>query len=165
MNIFENIPYFLFLVSLLLLYLYKKPVYLIIFVVGTIMDKILNTILKGWIQEPRPTEDKKKFAMEKLYGFAVDWDRYGMPSAHAQNLFFSTVFLSCVLKNKWITLLYLVLSLLCLYNRVYSQKKHSLIQVIVGSIIGSLVAIFFYHYGMKSIPKKWKMKQDDDAPI
>jgi Na+/H+-dicarboxylate symporter len=48
---------------------------------------------------------------------------------------------------------------------VYFQKKHSLTQVIVGSVVGSIVGLFFYHFGTKSIPKKWKIKQDDNAPM
>jgi len=133
------------------------------YVIGYIGNEILNMILKRLFQQPRPDEERKDiFNMEIKYGEKIDSNRYGMPSRHAQSVFYSTVFVQLVLKKPWITVVYFCISLLTLYERKESNK-HYITQLMAGSMIGIIVGYAIYHYGSRSIPKKAYIKPDDNA--
>jgi membrane-associated phospholipid phosphatase len=159
-------PQILLFVSIILLK--NKSTLLYIYLLGMFLSMIINYGLKGLIREPRPSEDVHIFNMElnssNLNGKRLGFDRFGMPSGHAQSVFFSTAFIYFALKNVKISLFYLLISLNTLYQRV-KYKNHSIGQVIIGSLVGSVIAYAFFRYAKHILKRELKEKPDDDAPI
>jgi membrane-associated phospholipid phosphatase len=140
------------------------------FNVGLISNAILNIILKGIIQEPRPMFDSKKIklmashAKDYFFQNGIPFDIYGMPSGHAQTAFFITVFLYLSLKHTNLLYLCIIFSLIICYQRV-NFEFHSILQVIAGSIIGSIVAYIFYQLAREKIKGRIREREDDNGPI
>ena len=137
---------------------------------GLIVNSILNIILKGLIQEPRPMFDSKKIKLAtshaKSYFFqnGIPFDIYGMPSGHAQAVFFMTTFIHLALNHTNITYLYVFFSLLIAYQRVLFEY-HTIAQVMVGSIVGSSFAYFVYQLAREKIKGKIRERIDDYGPF
>ena len=161
-------PIILILLSWYLLWDHKNLFFY--FNVGLITNSILNTILKGLIQEPRPMFDSKKIklisshAKEYFFQNGIPFDIYGMPSGHAQASFFTTVFIYLTLKHTNLLYLYILFSLIICYQRVKYQF-HSISQVIAGAIVGSSFAYVVYQLAREKIKNKIREKPDDDGPI
>jgi len=153
-------PYLLFLSSLFLLY--NKTNYLIVYIFGFILDSLLNFLIKGIVKQPRPKGDYDLFKPNEKHSARISTDIYGMPSGHSQHALYSTVFIHLVLKNTNITLVYILISLLTLYQRV-KYRNHYIIQVIVGGVIGACLAYYMYKYADKKIVGKLLAKKEDDA--
>jgi membrane-associated phospholipid phosphatase len=153
-------PGILFILSLV--YLRNKTNFILVYILGFIANALLNYILKGIFQHPRPTDEKHLFKMEQLHRKQIGFDRYGFPSNYAQSVLYSTVFINYTLKNPQITALFAVLSLFCLSQRVSSQS-HSVIQVVAGALVGAGVGFFFYHRGEKYLKNIIQRKSDDNA--
>lgn len=118
------------------------------FILGFFINNMLNALLKSWIQEPRPSSDKTHIFNLDISETHINYEqlgahKYGMPSGHAQSVFYSTIFIHFVLKNKLISCVYLLLSLNSIRQRVVYQN-HTILQVIAGSVIGSSFAYFIY---------------------
>lgn len=168
MHLVDYIGYFgpqiLLLVSIFLLR--NQGTFLYIYLFGMFASSIINYILKGLIREPRPSEDIHIFNMElnnsKINGRRLGFDRFGMPSGHSQGVFFSLVFIYFVLKNTKISLVYLLIALNTLRQRVV-YKNHTISQVIIGSLVGGGLAFAFYKYGKHIMKGSFKMKPDDNA--
>ena len=155
-------PELLFILSIY--WLYNKANYFNVYLIGFVMNFIFSYILKGVFKQPRPTDEQHLFAIEKIYRKNMSFERYGMPSCHAQMVFYSTGFVYLVLQDCYITGGYLLVSLLTLYQRVASSH-HFVSQIIVGALLGLLVAWVFYKYGTKLVTGKLKHKRDDNGPI
>lgn len=134
-------PYILFPVSLY--FLLSKQLYLTVFIVGYILNALLNIILKYIIQEPRPNKDIHKFNALKQQNKPIPFNWYGMPSGHSQMALYSTVYVYNVTKNIYVLAFFSLMSIITIIQRIY-YNKHTIMQCLVGSIIGSLVGYFFY---------------------
>jgi membrane-associated phospholipid phosphatase len=154
-------PQLLFISSIY--FLFDKYTSLAVYFIGFFVNILLNIILKSYIQQPRPSEDKRLFNLEILNGKRIGYDRYGMPSGHAEGVFYSTAFIFLTLKNKWVGLIYLLISLITSYQRV-AYKNHTFSQVFIGGLIGIFMGMFFYYYSMKILKGKLREKKDDNAP-
>ena len=134
------------------------------------LNAILNLVLKGIIKEPRPSEDPKLFNIALKHSTRFKFvdgyphDIFGMPSGHAQSALFSTIFIYLALKDIRITIGYLFVSLLIMYQRVLF-KQHTVIQVFAGAIVGILFGGFIYFMAQQKIMGKLRAKKDDDGPI
>jgi membrane-associated phospholipid phosphatase len=151
-------------------FLWNKDNLLFYFIVGFIVNKLLNLVLKGIFQQPRPSEDIKTFNLAIEHGKrfifkdGMPYDIFGMPSGHAQTLLFSTAFIYLALRNKKIFYLYLLISIITLCQRVVF-KHHTIIQVLVGSIIGTLFGYFVYYLSGEKIKGRITEKLDDFGPF
>jgi membrane-associated phospholipid phosphatase len=154
-------PIILLIISIFLLQ--NKTKYLQVYVVGSILNNILNAILKYAIKEPRPSKDSSVLKIAIANGNRVSYDKYGMPSGHAQNCGFNLAFITLVLNNSFITGLYLVISFITLYQR-YNYSNHTILQLIIGFIIGIWFGYMIYYIGNKWIKGNLTMKFDDFAP-
>lgn len=140
------------------------------YTVGVFIDNILNLILKGLFQQPRPTIDQKSFDLSFKHGKrflfkdGMPYDIFGMPSGHAQSSFFSTVFIHFALRKKNITYVYLAISLLTMLQRVM-YNHHTVLQVIVGAVVGSIVGYLFYYLATENVKGIIREKLDDFGPI
>ena len=155
-------PYLL--VGISTFFLWKKPNFLSFYLVGWVLNVVLNIFLKGIIQQPRPSEDLHIFNAEKYQLNRIGYDRYGMPSGHAQMAFYSVSFLYFVFKSPFLLISTFILSMITNYQRV-KYKNHTTSQVTVGSLVGILFGYLFYYVSNKKNMGILRLKMDDNAPI
>jgi membrane-associated phospholipid phosphatase len=140
------------------------------YTLGIFVNTILNLILKAIIQQPRPTEDVKKFNLALTHGKrfffkdGVPFNIFGMPSGHAQSAFFSTAFIYLSLRHENWFYFYAIFSLLIVLQRVVFNY-HTVLQVIVGAVIGVGFAYFVYYLAREKIKGHITEKKDDNGPI
>lgn len=101
-----------------------------VYTIGLVMNSLLNLILKMFFQELRP-KIRNKF------------DKFGMPSGHTQTSLYSTIFVFLTIKKKEWLYLYLFISLIIMVQRVVCNY-HTVMQVIVGAMVGSIFGYFVY---------------------
>lgn len=150
----------LFIVSVVVLR--NLPRLLSFYLLGIPFNSVLNYILKGIIQDPRPSKDTELIRIALHNGKRIGSDVYGMPSGHAQNAFYSIAFIHFTFKNYELTFCALLLGLLTMYQRV-KYKNHTIYQVIVGAIVGSFVGYTSYWVGSKPRGTHFAPKPDDNA--
>jgi len=134
-------PMILFTVSIVLLWCHTK--YLNVYFIFFIVNSLLNKVLKQFIKEPRPVKMSEQI-IYKNYESTVGSSIYGMPSAHAQSVLFSTIYTYLVTKSEQYLIGGLFISMLTLVQR-YRFKRHSIKQLIVGSLLGVGVAFLGYN--------------------
>jgi membrane-associated phospholipid phosphatase len=142
----------------------KKPIYLKYFISGYILTSILNSLLKYILKEPRPSNDWVLFKIGITHNKRFGYDRYGMPSGHAQHCGYILSFITLVLNNPWVTCIYLIFTLICMYQR-YLYENHTIKQVVIGLFIGLGSGYLMYEVATKNLIGNIKMRPDDDAPI
>ena len=131
---------------------------------------ILNVVLKGLIQESRPCIDRETFQLmmknkeRYIKKSGVPYDIFGMPSGHSQSVVFSTIFIYLCLRDFKILLVYTVVSLITLFQRVINNH-HTILQVVLGSFVGALLGYIGYIMARISIEGKKTAKKDDYGPI
>ena len=155
-------PVILFILSLFLLRNNKK--YLYFFFYGFILNNILNIILKVAIKEPRPTSEQKVIEIGIANEARISFDKFGMPSGHAQNCAYCLAFINMVLNDPFITAIYIVFTFNTLFQR-YLYNNHTILQLVVGTFIGLFVGYIIYTIANKNIMGNIKMKKDDNAPL
>jgi len=155
-------PIILFILSLFLLR--NMTTYLQFFVSGFILNNILNIILKLAIKEPRPTKDQKAIEVGVVNGARIGFDKFGMPSGHAQNCGYCLLFITMTLNNPFITCLYSLISVISLYQR-YLYNNHTILQLTIGFIVGCGFGYLTYIFGNKCIMGNIKMKMDENGPL
>jgi membrane-associated phospholipid phosphatase len=155
-------PLLLLIVSTL--FLRNRCTYLKFFIYGYAGTIVLNSLLKILIKEPRPSKDKRILEIAIQNGNRIGFDKYGMPSGHAQVCGFCLAFMTMLFKSPSISLLYLVISIITMYQR-YIYNNHTIMQLIVGFIIGIGTGIMVYLLGHKNIKGVLKMKPDDNGPL
>ena len=140
------------------------------YIVGIFSDSILNLILKGTLQQPRPSEDIKQFNLALSHGKrflfkdGIPHDIFGMPSGHSQSSLFSTVYIYMCLKKTNILYVYLLISFITVMQRVYFNY-HTVLQVIAGAIVGGGFGYFVYYLAKEKIKGHITEKKDDFGPI
>jgi membrane-associated phospholipid phosphatase len=137
----ENGPIFTLLITCANLISQKK--YLISFLICVFMNHFLNGILKSTIREPRPGQSKSIESDKLNLDLVGNIEKYGMPSYHAQSVFFSTTFLYLVQKNPVLLFFEFVICIITLYQR-FKYKRHDMRQLAVGSFIGIGFAILCF---------------------
>ena len=139
------------------------------YVVGIFINAILNLIIKGIIQEPRPSEDLKTFELSLkngrrfLFKDGIPHDIFGMPSGHTQSSLFSTIFIFLSLKNLNILRIYLLISFIIMAQRV-AFNHHTINQVIVGAIVGGLFGYSMFYMAQNKLMGVIREKIDDYGP-
>ena len=155
-------PMILLVLSIFLLI--NKATLLTSYIFGFVMSVIINSILKYIIKQPRPSEDLSIYNASIAHGKRVSFDKYGMPSGHATGVFYSTAFIFFALKNPYISLIYLIISINTAYQRV-KYKNHTILQVMIGAIVGAITGYIAYLFAKKKLVGLLKFKKDDNAPL
>jgi len=161
-------PIILFFFSIYLLW--QKHNLFFYYVVGFFTNSFLNIVLKGIIQQPRPSENENMFnlalknANKSVFKDGIPFDAFGMPSGHAQSAFFSTVFIYLALKQNNILLFYSLLSFITIFQRLYNNY-HTIIQLLVGTLVGGGFAWFMFHLAQQKLKGRIREKHDDFGPI
>jgi len=112
----------------------------IVYLVAIVINGFLNRFLKKMIKGIRPNNPIKFLDSEEFKNKKA----YGMPSGHSQNVFFSIVYLILTIYENislylpWIFICILI-GILTLWER-WIFHNHTISQLIVGAIIGSLFA-------------------------
>ena len=174
---FENVPFNLtntihligYLTPVILLVvtvflLRNKTVYFNFFFYGYFVNIIINSLLKFILKTPRPVNDWKILELGITHTKRIGFDKYGMPSGHAQHCGFVLAFATLVFQNPLITSSYSILSLICLYQR-YLYQNHTIGQIIIGFIVGLIIGYLFYEMAFKKLVGNIKRRPDDNAPI
>jgi membrane-associated phospholipid phosphatase len=86
-----------------------------------------------------------------------------MPSGHSQSSLFSTIFIFLSLRKLNLLGVYLVLSFITMAQRV-AFNYHTILQVIVGSIVGGLFGYFMFYMAQNKIMGTIREKIDDYGP-
>jgi hypothetical protein len=164
----QNGPIILFVLTVFLLR--NKCNLLFYYIIFYIISLILNIILKGFFQESRPSIDKKTFDLmiknkeRYITKYGVPYDIYGMPSGHSQSVLYSTIFIYFAFHNIKLTIGYLLISTITLFQRVI-ENHHTVFQVIIGSIVGLIIGYVSYEMAKIKMAGKLTIKKDDYARI
>lgn len=173
----NNGPFILTISSLLLFK--NKQYYFEFYLIGSIVNFFLNQFLKLLIKQPRPSVDQKTFdlAMKHMksttnYANLISYDKVlGMPSGHAQGVFFSTTFIYFVFyqlkpnnTNTNILFFYLFISFITIVQRVY-YKFHTINQIIVGGLLGIGFSYLVYNCATKKLKGSLKWREEENGPL
>ena len=150
--------------------LWNKSNLFFYYIIGFLISALANLVLKGLLQMPRPTEDAGRFNLALTHGrrfifkSGLPFDIFGMPSGHAQMVFYSTTFVYLALRNTSILYFYLFVSLLTISQRV-AFNYHTPLQVIVGALVGIGMGYLVYYLAKNKIVGRITEKLDDFAPV
>lgn len=158
----ENSPIILFFLTAY--FLRNLNNFLYFFFQGFIFNNILNILLKLFFKEPRPSNKTQIQKLAIANEFPLNFNIYGMPSAHAENCGFFLSYIALVLQNYYINILYLVIIIITILQR-FINKNHTILQLFVGFFIGVFIGYITYFLANKSILGDVKMKTEENAPI
>jgi membrane-associated phospholipid phosphatase len=150
--------------------LWNKKNLLYYYLIGAFLNTIVNITLKGYIQQPRPSDNEKLFKIafknvkSTIFKQGTPYDIFGMPSGHAQSCFYSTFFILFALKNRYIFTIYLFFSLLITFQRI-CFSYHTVFQMFVGCAVGSIIAYLIYYMAQKKIIGKLVPRKEDNGPL
>jgi hypothetical protein len=145
-------PPILFIITVY--YLLDIHIYLFIFLFGSLINCCINMFLKQIFREPRPQYPIQFIDSNDLIGN----NYYGLPSGHAQSVFFSLTFFYEVIKSSsnydHIFILYIMscIAVLTLYQR-WKYRRHTVKQLLIGSVVGC-----FFAWSLIFITKKYLHK-------
>lgn len=140
------------------------------YTIGFFLNILLNLILKGIFQQPRPSENLNNFNLALTHGKrfifknGIPYDIFGMPSGHSESCFYSTTFVYLALKDKNILFIYLLISFITMFQRI-AYNYHTLFQVFVGTIVGITFANIIYNFVKTKIKGKITESQDNYGPF
>jgi membrane-associated phospholipid phosphatase len=143
-KIFDSIFYegFFILSIINTVSLWNQKKELITYFIFYVFNSMLNEFLKRIIREPRPKGFEKNIELTAIpYGGI---HHYGMPSGHSQSCFFSLVFLWLVTRSYILFIIEFIICLLTVFQR-WKNKKHTIEQLGLGAIVGSLFAYIAYY--------------------
>jgi len=151
---FISTRWFAFILVLLagIYFYYLKKFKIFIFIcLATAFGDFTGNILKELLSDTRPCFGYSEiFIQEGLIENECGSQSTGMPSNHAINFFLFTTLLCLTIKNKFISSIYIISSVLVALSRVF-LIKHLLSQVIIGAFIGIFLGILFYNLFYKWI--------------
>jgi len=107
---------------------------------------LINVSIKNTLKAPRPDSDKDpKFPLLKptYKNFFTVHRNFGMPSGHAQDVWWDFTFIALYFQNPFLTAFAAGQVALTLWHR-YKNRRHTLKQLAVGSTIGAMVGLTFY---------------------
>lgn len=115
--------------------LLNRTIYLMTFVFGSFVNVFVNFYLKDVFREPRPERPIKFLDSGTLIGN----NYYGMPSGHAQCVAYVAAFLYLAKVRVEFVCIIIAVLILTVYQR-WKYRRHTIMQLIMGSIIGGLFA-------------------------
>ena len=124
----------LLVMGITLYHLRKFPIHIFVYIFFLIVNIGINKWLKLWIRQDRPLGGKS--ILGEVY---TGVDKYGMPSAHAQTVMYSVTYLYGTTNNITWLMTSLCIALLTIYQR-WSYNRHTIVQLIMGMLVGSIIA-------------------------
>jgi len=137
---FTWIPFYLLIIFLLAKQYKLKTLLILLFVALTVTltDQTSVHLFKNVFLRLRPCHQPE--ILEKLRMIKGCGGQYGFVSSHAANSFGVVVFISLLLKKKWITYMMILWGLLVIYSRIY-LGVHFPFDVLGGSILGAIIGL------------------------
>jgi len=132
-----------------------------IYIFCFLLNYLFNIICKIILKQPRPKENLDLFHIVQKY---APWNRYGTPSTHVQSSIYTTTFISFTLKEVWITIPFLILSLNTMIQQVILTETYYAYQVAIGAILGIIVGYLAYLLSTALLKGDISEKTDDEAP-
>lgn len=131
--------------------IFKCNYFFIFLSIGLLICALLAWYLKLLMPKKelflRPTDDPCKCDLFSKNCPGIK--KSGMPSGHAALMIFFVVMMFLYYKKiNYQIIFFLILALAVIYQR-YDSKCHNFVQLIMGSIVGALFAIFFFLLIMK----------------
>ena len=135
--LFYAIGYFGDSIAFLLvnLFLLNQPIFFIFYIIFAYLNILLNEFLTNKIKQKNP-----KNPIKFLESDTFPKNRFGMPSIHSQNMFFSITYSFLVTKK---ILLLLLIGCIVIYER-YVFRDHTMKQLIYGALLGSFIGYISY---------------------
>lgn len=136
-------PMILILVSIFSLW--KRKYYVYSYLFFYMINIFLNKILKKLVREPRPNNsiDFRDIIFDYFDKYKEE-EQFGMPSGHAQMIFYSISFLYLVTKSPILLFISLFIGVLTLYQR-WKYRNHTIYQLFIGSLIGLIFGSSVYY--------------------
>jgi len=134
-------PFIIFFINIISLW--NEKIFLYFYLIFYTLNILLNEILKIIIKQPRPNGYNNNIEIKNINIYNDEIHKYGMPSLHSQSSFFSLIFLWLVTKSPILFLIEFIICILVVFQR-WKNKKHTINQLLIGAIIGSLFAYFMY---------------------
>ena len=106
-------PYILLVTTSFALMIYNND-YLIVYLFFSVVGTMINYIVKSAIKQPRPKRQKHLYDFEHKQKHGQE---YGMPSGHAQNIFYSLFTVLFNIPNLYFILLSILLTCNTCYQR------------------------------------------------
>jgi len=156
MNILDKLGFYgpMIMIGANIYELRNRLFHVFLFIVYIFMNIGINKQLKLWIKQPRPNQYDTVVEVQNDWVEYNGAEKYGMPSGHSMLICFSWMYLWWNTKNVAYLILGGFLIFLTLYQR-WKYKKHTVEQLIVGGILGILLA-FCAHMATK----KWFAKMN-----
>jgi len=116
--------------------LWKRPMFVVLYVVFFWLNQLLNSLLKLVFREERPSNPVFFSKLERYAGAHF----YGMPSGHAESVGFSFVFLWLLLgyRSWWLYVVGMIMLVTCIQRWKY--RRHTVEQIIAGLFFGGVFA-------------------------
>ena len=160
-------PYILIVISCVYLWIHRQFTYLQYFSVGTVLNLLINSLVKMLLKEPRPKDDLLVSVSDYEFGLSdvgkrQGLDRYGMPSGHAQTTAFTLAFMVPILTFAFSHLfaLYISVATITVVQRV-AYSHHTVAQIVVGLILGGGLGTTAYRMAKRRAKGIIQAKNDD----
>jgi len=133
--------------------LWKRPVFVVLYVVFFWLNSLLNSLLKLLFREERPSNPILFSKLERYAGAHF----YGMPSGHAESVGFSFLFLLILegWRSLWLYPIGMIMIVTCIQRWKY--RRHTLEQIMAGLFFGGAFAwIVLYVFDYRILHgRKW----------
>lgn len=141
------VPFYAVLAYLLFRRMSWKRASICLVTIGLIIlaaDQTCATLIRPEIGRLRPANLNNPLSSFVHVVNGYRGGRYGFPSCHAANTFALAVFMSLVIRHKWLTVMMFSWAFVVSYSRMY-LGVHYFGDLFCGATIGSLFAVLFYY--------------------
>ena len=116
--------------------LWKRPMYVVLYMIFFWLNQLLNSLLKLIFREERPSNPIPFSNLEQYKGAHY----YGMPSGHAESVGFSFVFFGVLegYRSWWLYIIGMIMTVTCIQRWKY--RRHTVEQLIAGLFFGGMFA-------------------------
>ncbi len=144
------------MISLAVLFMFIKIRYGLIFTTSFLLSSFIVQFLKRFVFSgfPRPVKYFQDTGIDLYLVEGINYHSYfSLPSGHSATAFALFIGLSFLFRDHILKLLCLLFACTIAFTRVY-LSQHFLIDVLAGSFIGVICAVFSHLY-FSGVEKKW----------